>query len=129
MPLLKLHIRKGRGREEVSTLLDTIHTVMLDSFEVPSRDRYQIVFEHEDSHFIALDTGLGYNRTERFLLLEVVSRPRPRREKLAFYDGLSRALWANCGISTSDLMVSFSENRDEDWSFGQGVAQFVTGDL
>ncbi|MUZ75418.1 tautomerase family protein [Agrobacterium vitis] len=129
MPLLKLHIRKGRSAEEVGLLLDTVHAVMLAAFNVPERDRYQIVFEHEDTHFIAQDTGLGFARSEQFVLLEVVSRPRPRQEKLAFYERLADGLLAECGIAASDLMVSFVENSDEDWSFGGGVAQFVAGDL
>ncbi|QXZ80505.1 tautomerase family protein [Rhizobium sp. L51/94] len=129
MPLIKLHIRKGRSEPEITLLLDTVHRVMLDAFGVPERDRYQIVFEHEDTHFRALDTGLGFTRTDRFVLIEVVSRPRPRVEKLSFYENLGVQLSERCGIPTSDLMVSFVENSDEDWSFGGGVAQFVTGDL
>ncbi|SES47825.1 tautomerase family protein [Rhizobium sp. NFR03] len=129
MPLIKLHIRKGRSEADITRLLDTVHAVMLDAFHVPERDRYQIVFEHEDTHFRALDTGLGFTRTDRFVLIEVVSRPRPRNEKLAFYENLGVQLPERCGIPASDLMVSFVENGDEDWSFGGGVAQFVTGDL
>jgi phenylpyruvate tautomerase PptA (4-oxalocrotonate tautomerase family) len=129
MPLLKIHIRKGRSVEEVGVLLDTVHTVMFAVFKVPERDRYQIVFEHEDTHFISQDTGLGFARSLNFVLLEVVSRPRMREEKLAFYEGLAHALSDKCGIAASDLMVSFVENSDEDWSFGGGVAQFVVGDL
>lgn len=129
MPLIKLHIQKGRSEAEVGLLLDTVHEVVLSAFKVPERDRYQLVFEHEVSRFRALDTGLGFKRTQKFVLVEVVSWPRPRAEKLAFYQGLSAQFEEKCGISASDIMVSFVENTDEDWSFGAGVAQFVTGEL
>lgn len=129
MPLIKLHIQKGRSEAEVGLLLDTVHEVMLSAFSVPERDRYQLIFEHQASHFRALDTGLGFERTQNFVLVEVVSRPRSRTEKLAFYQGLAAQLEEKCGISASDIMVSFVENTDEDWSFGAGVAQFVTGEL
>lgn len=129
MPLIKVHIRKGRSEAEVELLLDTMHEVMLSAFNVPERDRYQLVFEHEASHFRALDTGLGFERTSKFVLFEVVSRPRPRSEKLSFYQGLATRLDSECGISASDIMVSFVENTDDDWSFGAGEAQFVTGEL
>lgn len=102
---------------------------MLAAFNVPERDRYQIVFEHNDTHFIVQDTGLGFARSERFILIEVVSRPRLRREKLALYEGLAHRLQEECGITGTDLMVSFVENNDEDWSFGGGFAQFAAGDL
>jgi hypothetical protein len=129
LPLIKLHIQKGRSEAEVELLLDTVHEVMLSAFNVPERDRYQLVFEHQASHFRALDTGLGFERTQNFVLVEVVSRPRSRTEKLAFYQGLAAQFEEKCGISASDIMVSFVENTDEDWSFGAGVAQFVTGEL
>lgn len=85
MPLMKFHVLKGRTQEETKLFLDTAHHSMVRSFKVPKRDRYQILTEHEASHLQALDTGLDIPRTEKFVLLEVVSRPRSREAKLAFY--------------------------------------------
>lgn len=129
MPLLKIHTHRGRSEAENTLLLDAAHQAMLAAFDVPERDRYQLLFEHEPTHFRALDTGLDFERTQKFVLVEVVSRPRSRVEKLAFYESLANELQRGCGIPPSDLMVSFVENSDEDWSFGGGNAQFVTGDL
>ncbi|WP_240533533.1 MULTISPECIES: tautomerase family protein [Sinorhizobium] len=75
------------------------------------------------------DTGLGFERTEKFVLLEVVSRPRSKADKIAFYENLCHELASECAVSPSDLMISFVENTDEDWSFGHGRAQFLEGDL
>lgn len=129
MPLLKLHTYKGRSQADNELLLDAAHQAMLAAFKVPERDRYQLLFEHEPTHLRALDTGLGFERTEKFVLVEVVSRRRGKTEKLAFYEGLANELQRRCGIPPSDLMISFVENSDEDWSFGGGAAQFVTGQL
>ena len=129
MPLMKFHLLKGRSPEEIDRLLDVAHRAMVSSFKVPERDRYQILTEHEPSHLRALDTGLDLPRTDKFLLLEIVSRPRSRIEKLAFYEALCRLLQSECGMSPDDVMVSFTQNGDEDWSFGRGSAQFLTGEL
>ncbi|MVA12223.1 tautomerase family protein [Agrobacterium vitis] len=129
MPLLKFHVYKGRPAEATNLLLDTAHNAMVRSFNVPARDRYQILNEHDVSHFRAEDTGLGIPRTEDFLLVEVVSRPRAQAEKLAFYDNLCRDLHEKCGMAASDVMISFVSNTDDDWSFGFGRAQFVTSEL
>ncbi|MDH0117788.1 tautomerase family protein [Rhizobium pusense] len=129
MPLLKFHLYLGRTPEEVGNLLDVVHEVMVGTFNVPAADRYQLVLEYASTHMKALDTGLGITRSEKFLLLEVLSRPRGREAKVNFYKGLAAALQSRCGISPSDLMVSFIENSDEDWSFGRGDAQFLTGEL
>ncbi len=129
MPLVKVHVLKGRSRDEVDMLLDAIHDIVVESFGVPPRDRYQILHEHEPSHFRALDTGLNIPRTEKFLLLEITSRPRHRDAKVAFYSNLTRTLRTRCDIEPSDVMVSLINNSDEDWSFGLGAAQFLTGEL
>lgn len=129
MPLIKINLLKGRSEADLALLLDTVHDVVVSAFRVPERDRYQIALEHDPSHFHALDTGLDLKRTNKFVLVEVISRPRERSEKLTFYHNLAAHLEARCLIPSSDVMVSFVENTDEDWSFGGGVAQFVTGEL
>ena len=75
------------------------------------------------------DTGLGIVRTPNTLVLQVTTRPRSRVMKQAFYKSLVEKLEAACGIAPSDVVVTFVTNTDEDWSFGLGRAQFLTGEL
>jgi Tautomerase enzyme len=58
-----------------------------------------------------------------------VSRRRPREFKERFYKLLASHLAERCGLGPADLIVSITENDDEDWSFGYGRAQFLTGEL
>lgn len=129
MPLLTFHLVKGRSDAELETLLDAAHRAMLAAFKVPERDRYQIVHEHAPSRFVVEDTGLGIPRTDKVVLLQVTTRPRGRAAKELFYRLLVEELERSCGIAPSDVMVSLVENGDEDWSFGLGRAQFLTGEL
>jgi hypothetical protein len=103
--------------------------VLLETLEVPKRDRYQVVHEHKRSRMVMEDTGLGFSRSDQMVLLQVTSRPRPREMKEAFYRLLVERLASNCGISPQDVVVNFVTNADEDWSFGAGRAQFLTGEL
>ena len=59
----------------------------------------------------------------------MVSRRRPREFKERFYKLLAGNLAERCGLDPADLVVSITENDDEDWSFGHGRAQFLTGEL
>lgn len=129
MPLLRFDLIEGRSPDELKTLLDAAHRAMLAAFKVPERDRYQIVTEHKPGHMIVEDTGLGFARTDKVVLLQVISRPRGREKKELFYRLLVEELEKSCGIAPSNVMVSVVENDDEDWSFGMGRAQFLTGDL
>ncbi|MFC3747004.1 tautomerase family protein [Paenibacillus sp. GCM10012306] len=129
MPLLRFDLIEGRDKAELKKLLDVAHTVVVEVFDVPERDRYQIVHEHPVEHMIIEDTGLGFNRTNNVVVLSVVSKARPNEKKQNFYFLLSKRLEAECGIAPSDLMINIVENTSADWSFGLGEAQFLTGKL
>ncbi len=129
MPLIRIDAITGRTEDEIKTLLDAAHRAMLAAFKVPQRDRYQVYSEHPVSHLIAQDTGLDIPRTQKFVLVTVTTRARTRAEKEAFYKLLCQELWEHSAIATSDVMISLVQNTDEDWSFGNGRAQFLTGEL
>jgi len=129
MPLLRFDLIEGRTDTEMKALLDAAHRAMLEAFKVPVRDRYQIVHEHKPGHMIVEDTGLGIPRTDKVVVVSVTSRPRTRQQKEDFYRLLCEELETSCGIVPSDVMVSIVENSDEDWSFGLGRGQFLTGEL
>ena len=129
MPLIRIDAIAGRTPEQVKDLLDAAHRAMLAAFKVPERDRYQIYEEHTAEYFIVQDTGLGIPRTGNVVVVTVISRPRTEEMKKAFYAELCRELKGSCGIEASDVMVSIVTNTDADWSFGNGRAQFLTGEL
>jgi len=129
MPLLCFDLIEGRSERQIDTILDATHEVLVKSFNLPERDRYQIVREHPRSRMIVEDTGLGIVRTPNMLVLQVTTRPRSKAMKQAFYRSLVEKLEATCGIAPSDVLVTFVTNTDEDWSFGLGRAQFLTGEL
>jgi hypothetical protein len=129
MPLLRFDLIEGRSESEIRKILDAAHEVLLKTLKVPKLDRYQIVHEHKRSRMIVEDTGLGFVRSDHMLLLQVTSRPRSRKMKENFYRVLVERLATHCEISPDDVIVNFVTNADEDWSFGAGRAQFLTGEL
>lgn len=128
MPLLRLDVYEGRSPDQLKALLNTTHSALVAAFQIPERDRYQIVHEHPTSHFVVEDTVLGIPRTKDCVLLQITTRPREQRAKEAFYHLLCESLKKECGIDLSDVVVSMVTNSDEDWSFGKGRAQFLTGE-
>ena len=128
MPVLRIDLIEGRSQAELSDLLDAIHRAMLAAFKVPERDRYQIVHQHPASEMRIEDTGLGIPRTERVVMVQVTTRPRTQFEKKTFYELLCQEL-QRYEVKASDVVVAITQNNDEDWSFGYGRAQFLTGEL
>ncbi|AXY25039.1 tautomerase family protein [Suicoccus acidiformans] len=129
MPLLKFDIVEGRTEAEITAILDAAHEAVLEALEVPERDRYQIVTQHKPYEMQILDTGLGIERSKDIVVITVFSNKRTYDKKEALYKLLVKKLESKVGISPTDVMISIFENSDEDWSFANGVAQFMTGDL
>ena len=129
MPLVRIDVQEGRSPQELRALADTVQAVVLEVFAAPPRDRYQVVTEHPVGHVITEDTGLGYERSNGVVVLQVVQQGRTAQQKRALYAELARRLEAECGVRPEDLVVSVTSNGREDWSFGLGRAQFLDGDL
>jgi phenylpyruvate tautomerase PptA (4-oxalocrotonate tautomerase family) len=129
MPLVRVDALEGRSKDEIKGLLDAIHRAVLSSFNVPERDRYQIYEEHPESNLVVEDTGLAIERTKKVVVLTVFSRPRTQEAKQAFYSDLCHELKTSCDINPNDVVVCIVSNTDSDWSFGNGRAQFITGEL
>lgn len=129
MPLLRFDLIEGRDEQALKKLLDTAHDAMVEAFNVPEKDRYQIVHQHPANELIIQDTGLGLNRSKDLVVISITSKTRTESQKEKLYALLAEKLEAECGISPEDVMVSITENGDADWSFGLGEAQFLTGKL
>lgn len=129
MPLMKIDMIKGRNEDEIKEILDISYQVMLETFHTPEGDRYQIVNQNEPFEMQILDTGLGFERTDQVIVFSLTTRPRTSEEKQNFYSQLVKELEDQLGIKPGDVMINLTVNSDEDWSFGFGRAQFLTGEL
>jgi phenylpyruvate tautomerase PptA (4-oxalocrotonate tautomerase family) len=129
MPLVRIDVQKGRTPEEPRRLADTVQDVMLDVFAAPPGDRYQIITEHAEGQIIAEDTGLGLERTNGIVIIQIFQQGRSTEQKVAAYAELAKRLEADCGVRPEDLIISVMANRHVDWSFGLGQAQFLDSTL
>jgi len=75
------------------------------------------------------DVGLGFTRTKDFLMFSLTSSPRELADKENFYRELVKELHEKTGISPEDVMINITPNTKEDWSFGNGEAQFINKKL
>jgi phenylpyruvate tautomerase PptA (4-oxalocrotonate tautomerase family) len=129
MPIIRIDAFEGRSEAEVETLLEAVHRAVVKAFRVPLRDRYQVYQAHAESRLVIQDSGLGITRTKKAILVTVISKKRDEILKRRFYKELAEELAKSSSIAPSDIVVGIIENSAADWSFGNGEAQFLTGDL
>ncbi|PCN49487.1 tautomerase family protein [Curtobacterium sp. 'Ferrero'] len=129
MPLVRIDLITGRTPEEVRAIADAVHQAIVDEYGIPARDRFQVVTEHPATHIIAEDAGLGFERTEGVVMIQVFTQAgRSDEAKQALYATVHDRL-AAVGVASEDVFIGYVENGPQDWSFGFGRAQYVTGEL
>ena len=129
MPLIRVDTFKNYSDEQLKTALDIIHQAAVNCFQIPDRDRYQIITQHAPNEMVLLDTNLGFTRSKDAIVIQVFSRKRSKEAKLKFYRQVATELTQALQIKGSEILISLVENGDADWSFGWGEAQFVSGKL
>jgi len=129
MPLVRITQHDVRTPEQSRQMADIVQEVMLELFNAPPGDRYQIVETLPVGSIIAEDTGLGIERSDGVVIVHVTQQGRGTEQKTAIYAALAERLAAAGLVRSEDLIVSVVHNDREDWSFGHGRAQFLTGEL
>ncbi len=129
MPLVRIDLVTGRTPEQVRAVADAIHTAIVDEYGIPERDRFQVITEHPAQQIIAEDAGLGFERTEGVVMIQVFTQGgRSYDAKQSLYRAVHDRL-AEVGVASEDVFIGYVENGPQDWSFGFGRAQYLTGEL
>jgi 4-oxalocrotonate tautomerase len=126
MPLVRIDLVKGRPEPEIAAIGNAVQKALVETMNVPERDRFQVVNEHEPNRFMYNRSYLGVERTDSIVFVQVfLSHGRTTAQKQAFYTLLATLLVKEANVGAGDVTISLVENSREDWSFGHGVAQYV----
>jgi 4-oxalocrotonate tautomerase len=126
MPLVRIELRRGKPAEYRRTLAEQVYEAMRDAIKIPENDKFVVVSEHDPDNFVFDRNYLGIQRSDDFVLIQIVFRQgRPVDVKQALYKRVVERLEESLGIRPADVFVSLLENGPEDWSFGNGIAQYV----
>jgi 4-oxalocrotonate tautomerase len=126
MPLVRIDVAEGKGASYGRTVGEAIYEAMLTTLNVPKDDRFQIITEHP-AEGLVFDPGyLGIARSKDCLCIQVtLNDGRTVDQKKAFYKAVADGLNARLGLRREDVLISLVEVRKENWSFGNGEAQYA----
>jgi phenylpyruvate tautomerase PptA (4-oxalocrotonate tautomerase family) len=129
MPLVRIDMQAGRTAAQVKKIADAIHNAIVEQYGIPERDRFQIINQLAAGAIIAEDAGLGFERTSGVVMVQIFTqRGRSTNAKQLLYQAIAGKL-ACAGVVPEDVFIGYVENGAEDWSFGFGQAQYLTGEL
>ena len=126
MPLVRIDLRKGKPAPYRQAICNAVYRALRETFNVPDEDRFFIVNEHDDDNFQFSRNYLRIERSEDLVIIQMtVSDTRNRDQKKALFKRTAELLAANPGLRQQDVFISLVEVKTDDWSFGNGIAQYV----
>lgn len=129
MPLVRIDVNEGRTPGQLGELSSRIHDAILAEYGIPERDYFHIITEHPSGQIFAQDAGLGFERTSGVVMIQIFAQGgRSREAKQSLFAAIAAQL-GEIGVAGEDVFLGYVENTADDWSFGFGRAQYVTGEL
>ena len=126
MPLVRIDLAAGKSPDYRRMIGEVVYEAMISTINVPKDDRFQIITEHAPADFIADPTYLGMQRSADCVIIQVtLNEGRTVDQKRAFYKALADGLNSRLNLRREDVFISLVEVRKENWSFGNGEAQYA----
>ena len=126
MPLVRIDLPGGKSPEYRRTLGDVVYDAMIGTLNVPVNDRFVIITEHVPESLILDRTYLGVERSQDCLVIQLtLNEGRTTEVKKAFYRAVADGLHERLGLRRQDVFINLVEVKKENWSFGNGEAQYA----
>jgi len=127
MPLVRISLLEGKPESYIAKVADAVHRALVETISIPTQDRFQIITEHSKSHFIYDPEYLQIHRTDGVIIVQItMSQGRTVELRKALFRRIAELLAQEVGLRKEDVFVNLVETAKENWSFGNGEAQYAT---
>jgi phenylpyruvate tautomerase PptA (4-oxalocrotonate tautomerase family) len=126
MPLVRISLMKGEPEGFGKRVGGVVYRTMVDTINVPAKDNFQIITEHDSNTIIYDPSYLDIPRTDGIVFVQItLNEGRTIEMKKAFFKTVAERLNTELGIRMEDVFMSLIEVKKENWSFGNGIAQYA----
>ncbi|MNJ19615.1 4-oxalocrotonate tautomerase [compost metagenome] len=126
MPLVRIDIRKHPDPEHIQKLGQIVYQAMRDTINVPDHDNFQILTEHDGNRLVNDPEYLGIRRSEGQVFIQItLNEGRTTEQKKMLYQTIAKGFNEAAGVRMEDVFISLVEVKRENWSFGNGIAQYA----
>src|SRR5262249_42272484 len=104
-----------------------VHRALVETFGVPEDDLFQIVTEHPPGTGIVRPKSyLGIEYSDDLILIQLTANDtRTVEQKKQLFARIASNLGERAGVRPQDVLINLIEVRKENWSFGNGLAQYA----
>ena len=126
MPLVRIDLPNSIESERHGLIGDIVYQAMVDVLNVPDGDKFQIITVH-DADSLRIDPAyLGIDRSANAFIIDItLNAGRTVELKRQFYATAAERLSAEADVRPQDVLIVLTEVAKENWSFGNGEAQYA----
>jgi 4-oxalocrotonate tautomerase len=126
MPLVRIDLRAGKSAEYRKALGDGVHRAMIEALAIPPDDRFQVITEHPPEGLIYDTQYLGIRHSDDVIFVQItLSAGRKPQQKRKLFKRMAEILAESPGLKPQELVINLVEVVWENWSFGNGEAQYM----
>jgi 4-oxalocrotonate tautomerase len=126
MPLVRIDLAEGTPAGYRAAIGDVVYRAMTGVLNVPEDDKFMVISEHAPGDLIVDPDYLGIHRTADAVVIQVIlNEGRTVAVKQDFYRAVADGLHERIGLRREDVFISLVEVKKENWSFGNGEAQYA----
>ena len=126
MPLVRISLRQGTSLEYRKAIGDGVHRAMIEALAIPPDDHFQVITEHPPEGLIYDPQYLGIQRSDRVVFVQItLSTGRKPQQKRKLFKRIAELLQESPGLRRQDVLINLVEVSWENWSFGNGEAQYM----
>jgi 4-oxalocrotonate tautomerase len=126
MPLVRISLLQGTSTEYRRAIGDGVHRAMIEALAILPDDRFQVITEHPPQGLIYDPQYLGIHRSDRVVFVQItLSAGRKPQQKRKLFKRMAELLQESPGLRPQDLLINLVEVSWENWSFGNGEAQYM----
>lgn len=126
MPFVRIDLAKGKTAEHRKAIGEIVYKAMTETINVPVDDKFQVITEHavDELNFPKSYLGIEYSKDLVFIQITLNSG-RTIDMKKAFYKRIADDLHSQLNVRREDVLINLVEVAKENWSFGNGIAQYA----
>jgi phenylpyruvate tautomerase PptA (4-oxalocrotonate tautomerase family) len=125
VPIIHVSLRAGKPEAYRQAIFDGLYRAMRETLNVPEDDQFMTMSEHEAANF-RTGTAYGVARSADVVYVRItVFDTRTAEQKKTLFKRTAELLGKNPGIRPEDVFVVVVDSAKENWSVGNGVAQFA----
>ena len=126
MPLVRIDLNKSYSQDVSKKIGDIVYTTMEQEINVPKDDKFQIITRHDSSEINIPDSYLGIKYTPGIIIIQItLNSGRSVELKKKLYKKIAEELHSKLHIRKEDVFIGLVEVDKENWSFGNGEAQYA----